>query len=348
MAQDKALTEKKLTEMWKDASTGSLDIPGKKYVLMSDLHFGDGGSADDFNDNEPALIAALEHYHQNGFELVLLGDIEEFWQFELPKINSRYSDTVYKRIRAFGDDKVHRIFGNHDIDWATSCDPAKNTPLESLCAVEALKLRDGNGREVALLVHGHQGSVESDKNSWISRAGVRVFAKVESVAKFFGLYGHKSATKSMIATDYERIMYEWAKSNKVMLFCGHSHRAMFAAKSHYEALRQRAGELQTKLLQGGLDEKEEKSIRKELQDVFSDIWEEERKGRTMEPTEGAGTPKPCYFNTGCGLYSDGLTAIEIYDDNLRLVRWSRDMTAASRPTIFEQGKLSELIAKATA
>jgi UDP-2,3-diacylglucosamine pyrophosphatase LpxH len=315
-------------------------------VLLSDLHFGDGGSADDFRDNEDALIAALTHYQKRGYELILLGDIEEFWQFDLERIRGRYDRSVYRAIRTFTDDRIHRVFGNHDIDWETRSDPAKNEQVQDVGAVEGLKFEDAEGKVFALLVHGHQGSVESDKNSWISRVGVRLFAKVESVASFLGLYGHESATKSMVATDYERVMYRWAKRQKVMLFCGHSHRAIFAARSYYHQLREKAAELQRKILAGGLDDEEQRSVYRELEKTYQKIWEEQKRGRGIDPTESAGmSPKPCYFNTGCGLYRDGLTALEIADDQVRLVKWPREVPLSGEPKEFRKHKLSEFIAE---
>jgi hypothetical protein len=40
----------------------------------------------------------------------------------------------------------------------------------------------------------------------------------------------------------------------------------------------------------------------------------------IKPVERAGEPLPCYFNTGCALYTDGITAIEISDREIRLVK----------------------------
>lgn len=320
-----------------------MELADRKYVIISDLHLGDGGSADDFRDNENCLAAALDYYHERGYHLILLGDIEEFWQFDLGKIQQRYDATIYSRMRAFGDDCVHRVFGNHDIDWAVYPDPAKNDPLPAVSAVEALKLKNVQGRVCLLLTHGHQGSLDSDKNSWLSRAGVHLFARFESLAKFLRLYGQSSAIKSMIATDYERIMYSWACKNRAILICGHSHRAIFASRSHGEEMRARAGELQTMLQQANLSKKEEAGVRKDLQAVYREIWEEESKGRCLAPTDCSIASKPCYFNTGCGIYNDGLTAIEIADDRIALVKWPRDISAITAPEIYKQGKLSVIM-----
>ena len=106
MALDKAETRKQLDRLWKDKSVDVLEAKGHKYAIISDTHMGDGGEADDFYKNEPALLNALDHYRKEGHILILLGDVEELWQFDLEKIVKRYNSTVYEKIRAFGDNRV--------------------------------------------------------------------------------------------------------------------------------------------------------------------------------------------------------------------------------------------------
>jgi hypothetical protein len=54
--------------------------PGIKLVCMSDMHRGDGSGADDFAQNSLIYRCALEHYLENGFTYVELGDAEELWE----------------------------------------------------------------------------------------------------------------------------------------------------------------------------------------------------------------------------------------------------------------------------
>jgi UDP-2,3-diacylglucosamine pyrophosphatase LpxH len=332
-----------LDRLWQSTDTKVLNLAGRKYVIISDLHLGDGGSADDFRENEMCLAVALDYYRQRDYHLILLGDVEEFWQFDLDSIRRRYDSTIYCRMREFGDDRVHRVFGNHDIDWAAYPDPAKNHPLPVVGAVEAIKLRNASGKAPILLTHGHQGSLDSDKNSWLSRAGVHFFAKFESAARFLGLYGQSTATKSMIATDYERIMYSWALKNKAILICGHSHRAIFASRSHCEEMRAKAGQLQSALRLADISKKREMEIRGELQSVYRKIWAEESRGRCIAPADRSGNPRPCYFNTGCCIYSDGLTAIEIANEMISLVKWPRDAGPTTTPAIFKRERVRNIV-----
>ena len=289
----------KLSAIWLNTDVETLETAGQKYVMMSDIHLGDGGQADDLRNNEQILLDVLGHYSEAGYTLVLLGDIEELWQFDLDAIVGRYNDSIYTAIRGFGDQRVHRIFGNHDHEWGDLEDPARQTASKVRHAVEAIKLRDSSGNTRFLLVHGHQGSIDADKYAWMSRFFVRLFKLVEPAAKLVGLYGHSSATKSQIPKDYERTMYSWAKAHKAILICGHTHRAMFASKSHAERLIARITELRSENVDGRAPKAIVRENINEIVRLRRQWRDEEKRGRVIEPVERAGEPLPCYFNTGC-------------------------------------------------
>ena len=52
----------------------------KPLILMSDMHRGDGTSADDFAHNSLLYKCALTYYLENGFTYIELGDAEELWE----------------------------------------------------------------------------------------------------------------------------------------------------------------------------------------------------------------------------------------------------------------------------
>ncbi|MBC8525880.1 MAG: metallophosphoesterase family protein [Candidatus Cloacimonetes bacterium] len=344
MAQDKKLTNEKLSHLWESEDIKILDTKNEKYAIFSDLHLGDGGKADDFHHNEETLETALKFYKENCYNLILLGDIEEFWQFDLEQIVGRYDNTVYNKMREYGNERVYRVFGNHDYDWCSPADPVFSNSGKQKGAPEALKMRDSKGNIKILLVHGHQGNIESDKNSWLSKFLVRgIFKPVEPYAKFLGFYGHPSATKSQITKDYERIMYNWAKSQKIILICGHSHRTIFASKSYADKLEEEIAELQADNSSNRNEREKVKKNRKKIKQLKRKLQEEKVKGRKIDPTEPNKEPLPCYFNTGCGLYTDGITNIEVADDEIKLVKWHRDVTKVPRFVVYEKGRLGEYI-----
>ena len=348
MPQDKKLTYKRLSELWENQEVPILNTIGNKYILFSDIHLGDGGGADDFHKNAETLLRALDYYKKNGYDLVLLGDIEELWQFQLDEVRDRYNNSVYQKIRAFGDDHIHRVFGNHDIDWHQFNDPAKNVPTSNKHVVEALKMRDSQDNIRILLVHGHQGSTESDKYSWLSRPWVRFYRLVEpSVRKFLKKFGktiHPPAIKSRIVKDYERILYSWAEKNRVMLICGHSHRAIFSSMSYAEQLKERIAGLQKEVSDNRFGGELAKKNRTEIKSQKKELSKEKREKRLIEPVVLGGKPKPCYFNTGCGLFDDGITGIEIVDDMIKLVKWHRDASEESQLEVYKEENLSKYIA----
>ena len=85
-----------------------LNIPNNKYVIMSDLYLRDGGGADDFRHNMNILLLALDHYQKYNYKLILLGDVEELWQFDVGKVVQKYQNSIYQAFKKFGDDNIHK------------------------------------------------------------------------------------------------------------------------------------------------------------------------------------------------------------------------------------------------
>lgn len=301
--------------------------PDHKYVVISDLHLGNGGKADNFNQNTETLQSALNHYYDKGYSLILLGDIEEFWQFDLDEIHGFYADTIYESFRKFyKNQRFHRVFGNHDHEWAGLNDPTTNGGVDwdYKHAAEGLKIGDH-----IFLTHGHQGTIESDKNSWFSRFWVRSFRSVEGIAKAFG-YGKRETPASYIPNDHERTFYQWAKKEKKILICGHTHRAIYASLSYFDWLQEEQTDLNNQNKRLNRDNKEDKQqIKKNcrrLHKIVAELSEEKARNRDFETLELDSEAIPCYFNTGCCLYDSGITAIEIEGNQIHLVKWENDNT----------------------
>lgn len=337
MASNKVSLDKQLDALWNEKGD-VLTLPTKniKYVLMSDMHMGNGEASDDFKDNEVAVNRALEYYCDKNYKLILLGDVEELWQFTLDEVIHRYGNTIYKTIKKFGDDRVYRIFGNHDLDWKINYDPIRNKTSNPYKAYEAIKLKDANDDPKILLVHGHQGTTDSDKMSWISRPVVKAYRGIEPIMK---MDKATPAPRSPILQTFERDRYQWAKKNRLMIICGHSHRAFFDSKSKVEKISTEIEELKKKI-QFEADLTKRATL---LNTLIS------RKQHVMDQSLLNGdyrsldrNPTPNYFNTGCTLFLDGLTVIEIESDEIKLVKWHRNVTQDPFE-IQEKGNLSEFI-----
>jgi UDP-2,3-diacylglucosamine pyrophosphatase LpxH len=335
MPKKDSSTEARLDGLWRDPEVPERTLHDPKLVLLSDLHLGDGKSADNFFRNTEALCRALDHYHQEGFSLILLGDIEDLWQFDLDEIQTQYADTVYAAMRQFPDDRFIRIFGNHDDDWAPKNDPARHDSNSNPIASEAVRLKTPDGQPRFLLVHGHQGSPDADRFPWLSRFFVRLFRFVERFARLLGVYKIGPALAMQVTQEYERIFYQWAKRNRVIVICGHSHRAIFAAKSYFERLKNRIAELKRSFKETPGDPKltEELSAKREAFRI------EKKRKRKVSALDPSGDSLPCYFNTGCGIYDDGITALEMEGNFIRLVKWHRNLSPKQEPReVFQEGE----------
>ena len=242
---DKAIY-KRLTELYNSTDQNVVkNLPlnaNTKYALFSDLHLGDGGNSDLFRDNEETMIFALEYYKENGYSIILMGDIEELWQFNFIEIYEKYNKSIYEFLRSFQTNKVHRIFGNHDCDWKRPpTDPILCNKEIQHGAPEAIKL----GKDI-FLVHGHQGDKRCDRKTWESRYWARKLKSLVPFGKEVGI-SNRLATKSQIPGNREKLYYDWAKDNNVFLICGHTHNAIFASKLYYWCLREQIKKKETEL-----------------------------------------------------------------------------------------------------
>ena len=82
--------------------------------VISDLHMGDGGARDNFplNNREKELSSFLDYVASQQGELVVLGDLFEFWQMNLSKIVMKHLPLL-DRLAAMN---VTYVLGNHDAD----------------------------------------------------------------------------------------------------------------------------------------------------------------------------------------------------------------------------------------
>ena len=334
MSHDRESTFKQLDKLLADPSVPVLPLNGRKYVAFSDSHLGDGKKADDFRNNEDAMVAALEHYRQAGYHLILLGDIEEFWQFDLTPIIEQYGNTVYRSVCAFGPEGVTRVYGNHDIDWRTQDDPARDGLSPQVNATEAVKLGDGAGKVKFLLVHGHQGSTTSDKQSWSSRFWVRCFKKVEPLAKKLGITTHPPAARSQVTRGYEKIFYDWAKAKGMNIICGHSHHAIYASKSYYTRCQEEITALEADTRMHPENREENRKTIKKLKKA---VKREKKRQMNRVELDPPAERNPCYYNSGCALLKDGITAVELDGEEIRLVKWNRDVAADPRREQYQAG-----------
>ena len=83
--------------------------------VISDLHMGDGGPRDNFplDNREKELGLFLDYVASQQGELIILGDLFEFWQMNLSKIVMKHLPLL-DRLAAMN---ATYVLGNHDADF---------------------------------------------------------------------------------------------------------------------------------------------------------------------------------------------------------------------------------------
>ncbi len=323
-------TARKFSKIYKKAKKPEnrhpFDFEKDCLVLFSDHHKGDGSAADDFKKNALLYESALSFYKENGFKLIALGDNEELWECSYDQILAIHRKIIEKEIEialVSSNQKKIRIWGNHDKEvslwrFRRSLKALSEKILNKVDHREGLCL----GEEI-FLIHGHQGRFFEDKAWRVSRWAVQFVWK--TIQKIFKIGIDGPAENYEIRDDLEFQYYEWAKKNKVMLVCGHTHRAIFASLTHFDRLQIDISHLK-KLLKE-TPSKGRKKLEKEIDRKKIEREKILKKRSGKMPKSFAKHPEwpvPCYFNDGCCGYTNGITCIEIEKQTIRLIKWQRD------------------------
>jgi predicted phosphodiesterase len=306
------------------------DSEKERFVIFSDHHKGNNNGADDFTTCEQAYLKALDHYEQQQFHYICLGDCEELWENNLFAVRDAHAASIEKENLFVKRKAFTKIFGNHDLFWDQ--DPLAFLQLKAMYG-EEIKVYEGviirtriEGKELDIfLTHGHQGDQQSDGN-WFSKFFVsRIWGPLQA---FLRINPNTPAYNSQLKTLHNTLMYEWsAKQAGLLLVTGHTHQPVFESLTLLESLIRR------------LDE-----ARATKDEVLVHTLEEEISKRRVElPVSPNLYEKimPFYFNTGCCCFSDGdITGIEIEKGMIRLVKWK---TGGER-FVLQEKELARLMA----
>jgi UDP-2,3-diacylglucosamine pyrophosphatase LpxH len=287
-----------------------------RWVIFSDHHRGRKDGADDFAICEPTYLEALEYYNIEAFTLCLLGDVEELWENHILQVLGPYKKVMEKEKEFYDDKRFYRIWGNHDDDWRFAAEIEKylGWMFKRIPVYESIILElseDSSCRDI-LLVHGHQGTLNSDRFAWISRIFVRIIWR--NVQRLFKIPLSTPSNNTKLKSEHDQAMYQWADSEDRVLICGHTHQPVFMSYTHADELR-----IKIRLLRSKLEDEPSEALEMELNETH----------QLLETVLSAGgepmkmeSPKPFYFNSGCCSFSDGdITGIEIADREIRLVKW---------------------------
>lgn len=296
-----------LDRCYEQAERISLDASDLRLVIFSDHHRGVRDGADDFLPCETTYRTALEHYDKLGYQLCLLGDVEEFWENSIFRVLNAYKDLVTLEGRFHQRQALWRIWGNHDDEWRifSVLDKHLGRLLPRLRAHEALVVQF-EGLEIQrdiLLVHGHQGTLDSDRFAWFSRVFVRYVWR--NIQRLFRIPLNTPSRDLPKRTEHDRAMFTWASSNDCILISGHTHRPIFMSSSHMDRLKKEIEESDKELEKEALEAKMEEVRQLDGESPELDM------------------DRPLYFNTGCCSFSDGdITGIELAEHEIRLIKWT--------------------------
>jgi UDP-2,3-diacylglucosamine pyrophosphatase LpxH len=345
----KESTERSLHDALQNAQKNVIpfDIHKDKWILFSDHHKGGKNRADDFLMCEEIYLKALEHYFEQGYNLCVMGDVDELWE-EFPQTVIRSNNASFAVERRFHEEgRYIRICGNHDEIWA---DPALVQkflqPLygESRLSVpESILLDACDGNETVgkiLLVHGHQGTQNEGNSTKFSKWLLHNIWRPIQV--FTGFSCNTPATDWRIRDDRDRIIYHWtAGQPKLILIAGHTHAPVFESYSHRGRLIAEISYAHRGMEK--LSEGQRVSRLNQIDHLKADLQRVENKLSAEEnATLPIENPLPCYFNTGCCAFADGdITGIEISEGEMRLVRWPDD-DGNPRRKVLEAGRLEDI------
>jgi UDP-2,3-diacylglucosamine pyrophosphatase LpxH len=329
-----------LERAYRRAETQVLDLPSARYIIFSDHHKGKRDGADDFRGAEVAYHAALGYYLAAGHTLCVLGDVEELWECRARHVVQSYRRTLQLEAEFHSAGRYVRFFGNHDDQWESRRSVRKHLErfFPRLQVREGLRLQvEGGEGELAdvFLVHGHQGTAESDKFRWISKPVVRYIWR--PFQRLTGTRLNTPAKSFKLRAKHSKAMHAWAATKGgVVLIAGHTHKPVFLPEPRTRVLAERLAALE----RSGAAREEIGDVRAELE------WL-----RAIEATDSndngpvGDDVKPCYFNTGCCSFDDGdCTGIEIADGQIRLVRWPDD-AGRPRKQVLREADLRAVLAR---
>ena len=342
----KESTEKSLLEALRDAQKNivPLDMNNDKWILFSDHHKGGKNRADDFRLCEEAYLQALEHYFEQGYNLCIMGDVDELWE-EFPQTVIRSNSASFAAEKKFHEaGRYKRIWGNHDEIWADPVlvqkflQPLYGDRHLGVSGSMLLDVRDGNemvGK--ILLVHGHQGTQNEGKGTKFAKWLLHNIWRPIQVLTGFSC--NPPATDWKIRHDRDRIIYHWTERQpKLILIAGHTHTPIFESYSHRARLMAEISYARRSMKK--LSEGQRSSRVNQIEKLSADLQQVENKLSVEEnATQPLENPQPCYFNTGCCAFADGdITGIEISAGEIRLVRWPDD-DGSPRHKVLQAGKL---------
>ena len=278
-----------------------------RIAVVSDLHMGDKGKRDDLLHNEKLLISLLEYYYNNGFLLVLNGDIIDLSKYRYRHIMDAWKNVIDIFARFNNEKRLVQILGNHDSGL-----DLYDYPFE---LKQSIRL-DHKGN-ILFVLPGHQASRLLTNTPYLSDFVVRFVARPLSIKNASA----RRSTYARIAV--ERLIYKASREMRIVSLIGHTHRPLFDALSKYDNLRWTIEELFREYI---IAEDSQKTKLAELIKLYrSELVAIKKKDKSRISKSLYAEEDlliPCLFNSGCATGKTGITCLEIQNNALGLAYWS--------------------------
>lgn len=315
-----------LARAYAAAPTEQVELDALRVVILSDHHRGVRDGADDFRRCERAYNAALAHFLESGHDLILLGDVEELWECDARDVIASYPRTYALEAEFASRGRYRRMWGNHDEEWRDlkhvedHRDALGGAGAIVREGIRLQVLQDGSELGELFLVHGHQGTDDSERFAWLSRLVVRKIWR--PLQRRLGIASTTPSRDWDLRERHDEAMFAWARSapERPVVIAGHTHRPVFGVGRREPVLRQPLEELEREYEAARRDGAPPARLARLHAEIEFGHAEARRHDRPPIPVV-----PPCYFNTGCCSFGDGdVTGLELADGQIRLVRWLDD------------------------
>ncbi len=283
---------------------------GDKFVIFSDIHLGNRGRKDDFLHNSELFIRVLkEHYLEKGYKLILNGDIEDLYRFDINTIAEAWRD-LYEIFNEFNkNDCLFKIIGNHDYLLYAHRKPEVNRKI-----LQGLKLKY-KGNDI-FIYHGHQIS------NFMETFNLLSLLLIKYIVTPLGFHNSTVSINSIKKFKTEIRAYNFSSEKKIISIIGHTHRPLFESMSKIDALNILI-EKYLRLLNKSVNVDNNFIIQKisMLRTELNNIRQNGENYFLKSGIYGGELLVPCLFNSGAVIGKRGMTAIEIKKGKIYLIYW---------------------------
>jgi UDP-2,3-diacylglucosamine pyrophosphatase LpxH len=321
------------------------DKDSAKIIFFSDLHRG-MGPKDVFRNNTELFRQILSYYYDNGFTLVLIGDVEEGWGFQrdnIPLILDAHKAEFEIENKFQAANRYYRIYGNHDDFFRGQLINFGSQALQKV--YPAIIFNDQTNHFNIFITHGCQGQGLHDAGDELASWGV--FAKYNWWLELFPkklksveeLYNEMALIQKDLQR-HEDMVFQWALNQKDasglkkynLLVTGHTHIPVFNSirnKALYEVIKEDIVKGKYIFFNDIFEQKQEQAQEKggnnlaakdagnsfglpySLKEKMLQTLDAQMLGTGPAKMAADESPRdPFYFNTGCGFHSK-ITCIEI-------------------------------------